>query len=211
MRLPQLTLAKLRKLMLRLFPGLAGYHVIRYARVTKVYQEAAQDLANKPAMAVDLQFLKHDFSKDATFPEFTRIRLAGTSEFIQAPPSTGTCVLIHFPYWMSDTATVLAVLYLNRTVSPEEKAFQIKDAEKTKISAKSEMVLGQGNDQAVLGNELITVLKNICDQVVALGQADNWGPPLPSWSSVKSNLENIKQSLPDDILSDIKLGRGTDA
>jgi hypothetical protein len=210
MRLPQLTLAGLKKLIIRLFPGLAGYHVIRYAMITKVYQVPARDLVNAPAMAVDLQFLKPDFSKDETFPEFRRIRLAGSSEFVQAPPTTGTYVLIHFPYWLNSTATVLSVLYLDLNVAPQEQVYQIRDAQETRISGKTELIFGEGDDQAVLGNELVTVLENICNQIVALGQRDNMGAPLPTLPGVQANLEIIKTMLPDDILSDIKLGKGTD-
>ncbi|MBU2514510.1 hypothetical protein KJ966_24560 [bacterium] len=220
MRLPQLTLFKLKKLILRLFPGLAGYHVIRYAKVTKVYEGSARDMVGAPAMAVDLQFLKHDFSKDNRFPEFGPIRLAGSSEFVQAPPSVGTFVLIHFPYWMSNTATVLAVLYLDRLVHPEEKSYQIRDAEKVKISAKSELILGEGDDRAVLGLELkgkletlIDKVSYLADQVVILGSGGtSCGATLNSATAVQTTINLIKndfiiiKTTLDETLSNIKIG-----
>lgn len=225
MRLPQVTLDKIKGLILRCFPGLAGYHVIRYAKVTKVYEGSARDLAGMPAMAVDLQFLKHDFSKDNRFPEFTRIRLAGCSEYVQAPPSVGTYVLVHFPYWMSDTASMLAVLYLDRKVAPEAEVVQIRDAQKVKISAKTELVLGEGNDQAVLGLELKTKLESLIDEISALGDEvvnlGNGGVNLSNGNiiaapavataitAIKADLTAIKTTL-DDVLSNIKIGQGCD-
>ena len=207
----QLTLDSLRGIILRLFPGLAGYHVFRHAIIKKVYEGASVDLAINPAMKVDLQLCKHDFSVDNAHKVKRNVRLAGSSEFIQAPPNEGTYVLVHFPYWMSNTATVISVLYLNRLVQPEKDTIQIRDAENTKISAKSELILGEGNDQAVLGNELISALQTICDKIVALGQSDNMGAPLPTLANVQVDLEMVKQTLADNILSDIKIGKGTDA
>ncbi len=211
MNAKQLTLENLKGLILRLFPGLAGYHVFRYAIIKKVHEGASVDLAINPAMKVDLQFCKHDFSVDNTHKVKRNVRLAGSSEFIQAPPNEGTYVLVHFPYWMCSTATVIAVLYLDRLVQPEKDTIQIRDAKNTKISAKSELILGEGEDQAVLGNELVSALQTICDKIVALGQSDNWGAPLPTLTSVQTDLEIVKQTLADSILSDIKIGRGTDA
>lgn len=210
MNLKQLTLDQLKGLILRLWPGLAGFHAVRYAIVKKVYEEPGQDAPISPLMAVDLQFCKHDFSLDIKHQVKKKVRLAGNSEFVQAPPGEGTYVLIHFPYWLCNTATVLAVLYLDREVAPEANCYQIRDANKTKISAKTELTLGEGDDQAVLGNELVTVLRTICDKIVALGQSDNWGAPLPTLPGVQADLEIVKSMLPDDILSEIKLGRGTD-
>jgi len=210
MNLKQLTLDKLKGLILRLWPGLAGYHVIRYAKITKVYEGQSLDLATVPGMKVDLQFAKHDFSKDNRFPEFKNVRLAGDSEFVQAPPSKGTYVLVHFPYWLGSTATVLKTLYLGKMVNPEEGVYQIRDSRATRISGKEELTLGEGNDRAVLGNELITALRTICDKVVLLGKYDNTGTALPNWAGVKADMEIIKQMLPSDILSDIKIGKGTD-
>ena len=223
--LKQITLKRLKALFIRCFPGLAGYHVIRYARVENVYQSAAIDVDVQPAMAVDLRFLKHDFTADERYKVKKRIRLAGGSEFVQAPPSRKTVVLVAFPYWFPSTATVLASIYLNKPVSPEEKKYQIKDCEKLNLSAKSEFSLGEANDQAVLGNEMVTVMENLIDsvvgiknQIIALGSQDSTGAPCLSLPGVQTQLtaiENdlniIKTMLPDDILSDIKLGKGTDA
>ncbi len=225
MNLKQLTLSQLKGLILRLWPGLAGFHVMRYAIVKKVYEKPGKDLPISPVMAVDLQFCKHDFSIDVRHKVKKKIRLAGGSEFVQAPPVEGTYVLIHFPYWLCNTATVLAVLYLDRKVSPEKDCYQIRDADKTKISAKTELILGDGDDQAVLGNELTTVLSNIIDktealgdQITALGAQDSTGSPCLSLpgvqtavTGIKADLEIVKNMIADDILSDIKLGRGCDA
>ncbi len=210
MSLAQMTLTKLKGMILRLWPGLAGYHTIRYAKITRVYQEAGRDLADTPGMAVDLHFVTHDFSKDNAFSEFTRIRLAGPSEFVQAPPSTGTYVLIHFPFWLSSTATVLSVLYLDKHVAPEEETYQIRGAKKTQISAEEELSLGEADDRAVLGNELISALIEICDQIIELGKLGNMGVALGNQGAVTAKLEQLKQTLPDSILSDIKIGRGSD-
>ncbi len=224
MNLKQLTLDQIKGLILRLWPGLAGFHVVRYAVVKKVYEEPGKDLPISPVMAVDLQFCKHDFSIDVRHKIKKKVRLAGGSEFVQAPPTEGTYVLIHFPYWLCNTATVLAVLYLDRNVAPEKDCYQIRDADKTKISAKTELTLGEGDDQAVLGNELTTVLSNIIDktealgdQITALGAQDSTGSPCLSLpdvqtavTGIKADLEIIKNMIADDILSDIKLGRGCD-
>ncbi len=224
MNLKQLTLDKLRKLILRLWPGLAGYHIIRYAKITKVYQGQATDLVNSPAMAVDLQFLKHDFSKDNAFPVFKKVRLAGDSEFVQAPPSKDTYVLVHFPFWLSSTATVLSVLYLGKTVHPEENVYQIRNCVATRISAKEELVLGEGNDQAVLGTELnkklgtlIDKISALGDQVVSLGSGGtvagdglkNAAAVSTAITLIKIDLKAVKDTL-NDVLSNIKIGLGTD-
>lgn len=226
MNLKQLTLDQLKGLILRLWPGLAGFHVVRYAVVKKVYQESGKDQPISPLMAVDLQFCKHDFSLDIKHKVKKKVRLAGGSEFVQAPPTEGTYVLIHFPYWLCNTATVLAVLYLNRQVAPEKDCYQIRDAAKTKISAKTELTLGEGNDQAVLGLELTEKLEGLIDKISALADEvitlGNGGVNLSSGTinaaaavavsigQIKTDMAIIKGMLSEDILSDIKIGRGCD-
>jgi|GEM_PF-2830872 len=226
MNVKQLTLDQIRGLILRIWPGLSGFHVVRYAIVKKVYEELGLDMAISPVMTVDLQFCKHDFAIDVKHKVKKKVRLAGGSEFVQAPPSEGTYVLIHFPYWLCNTATVLAVLYLNRVVHPEKDCYQIRDADKVKISAKTELILGEGNDQAVLGNELVASLEELIDKVSALGdQVINLGNGGVNLSSgvinaaasvataiglIKTDLGIIKGMLSEDILSDIKIGRGCD-
>lgn len=226
MNLKQLTLDQLKGLVLRLWPGLAGFHTVRYAQVKKVYEEAGKETPLGPLMAVDLQFCKHDFSLDIKHKVKKKVRLAGPSEFVQAPPKEGTYVLIHFPYWLCNTATVLAVLYLDRQVAPEADCVQIRDAEKVKISAKSELTLGDGSDQAVLGNELVLKLEDLIDEVSALGDEvinlGNGGVNLgtgvinaaasvaTSIGLIKNDLEIVRGMLSEDVLSDIKLGMGCD-
>ena len=207
MKLRQTTLFDIKKLILRLFPGLAGYQMIRYARVEKVYEEAGTDTRLRPKMAVDIQFLKHNLKIDRKYKPFKRIRLGGISEIIQAPPKVKSYVLVSFPYWLCNTATVLGIIYTGHQVSPEADCVQIRDCKKTKISALEELILGAGEDQAVLGTKLIEDLNTIMDQIELLGTNGDDGMDVPNLATVVQNFTTIRNNLNSKILSNIKIGK----
>lgn len=197
-----------KALMLRCFPGLAGFHVLRYGRVVRVAEDSGLHQAGSPKMTVDLRLLTADFKHDKGFEKEIRgVVVSGSSEFVQALPNVGVECLLAFPFWQADQATVLGILYNGKNVSPEADTYRMQGAEKVVIEAGSTLQLGSGEDVMVLAGALVEKLETLCDHLGALGNSvcGNGNPLNPA---MQAQAEQLKAGLAE-IKSNVQLGKGT--
>lgn len=193
-------------MILRCFPGLAGYQYERYAKVKKVYPGAGQHMPLTPLACCDLELLDSNFKIDRTKKPLKKIPLLRASRHIIDIPEEGDFVLISFPYWQPNTAIIKGILYNSHTVKLEEKTLNLTGSEKLSLDSEIDFSLGSGEDFAVLATPLIEKLTMMCDQIIVLGGADSTGQALKNLGAVQQALTTLKTEL-NLIKSNIKLGK----
>jgi len=200
-----MNLAWLKKLILRLFPGIEDYSKIHVARITRVYTFTGPEVQKAPFAVVDLELLGVDFKKDKRFKRpLKAIRLTTPNHYIQAPPKKGGLVTLAFAFWSPTQAMVLNHIHSDVDITPG--VFKVTGADIAKFTAKQFVFLGSGEDQAVLGSKLNDQLTALCDAIDLLGSVSVFGTPQPKYAEVKIKLDLVKLQLPTILSTQVKVG-----
>jgi len=190
----------LKKLMMRAFPGLGGWHVKRYAKILNVYPYQGTERQNPAMVVADLELLTPDLKKDLRFLKpLMRIPLTSGDPWSDSMPTPGAYCLIEHPYWRADQAIVSGYLYTGRKVKTVPGI--------ARLGGGLGVELGSAEDAAVLGGILQTQLETLIDLVDQLGAGGTAsGGPLVAYAVVAPLLATLKQALPAMKSTGVKVG-----
>ncbi|MDH5561656.1 MAG: hypothetical protein OEY59_12475 [Deltaproteobacteria bacterium] len=202
----------LKKLIIRCFPGLAGFHVIRYGEITKIQDASGQEKPRTPLAVADVELLDADFIKDERFDKPLKgVRLSTANGNIQSLPQEGDIVMLAFPFWRADQATVLNHLFNSRSLELVKGVLRLCQADKLEMTAKQLVSLGSGEEAAVLGDSLKTKLEAILDVIDSLKLStyiNAGGAPTPIDTSATqiTQIPAIKTDLTSILSTKVKVG-----
>ena len=193
-------LLSLRKLIFRAIPGIGGWHVARFGKISRVYESIGPEVQSPAKVVVDLDVLGPDLKRDKRFKKpLMRVMLSSANPYDDTAPEKGRICLYHHPYWRADLAVVTGYLYTGRSVKVAEKMVHFQGF--------SEFRIGSADDFAVMYGPLQVLLGKLIDSVDKLAQADNWGSPLPNYAVEKPKLAQLKLDLTTLKSNIIKLGK----
>ena len=188
-----------KKLMLRAFPGLGGWHTLRLGQVAAVYPAAGVDTEIRPLAVVDLWPLLPDLSRDPAFlVPLLKISLTTANPYQMALPEVGDVVIFAHAFWRADRAMVLGQLWRNKPVTLAPKVYRVKGP--------LSIELGSAEDYAVLYGQLAERLSELADLIVTASQSDSWGAPNQNLALVEQSAELIKGMVPLIKSPAIKMG-----
>lgn len=188
------------KIIKRLFPGIGVYSGMKFGEVMKVHNGSGKHARIKPVACCDIQILDASLDVDRRFDVMPEINLVRMSRHMVDVPRKGDIIVFCFPYWQAHTAIIFGVLYVGHQVETSEGTQEFEGAD--------EMRFGSAEDFMVLADELISMMEDMGDIIISIGQAGNMGAPLTKYPEALANWETLKTTLPL-IKSAIKLGKYT--
>jgi len=196
-----------RKLMVRCFPGLGGYHTVQYAKVIKIHEKSGTHTRSMPVCCMDIHILDSDLTIDRTKKAKPNVEILRVARHIVDIPRVGDTCVLSFPFWQANTAILMGVLYEKHQVEPKEGVFRLTGADEVELNALSKMTIGSGEDFAVLALKLKESLIDIWDLVVQAASSGNLGAPLTNLGSAQTAWNTVVKPGLDDFFSDVKLGK----
>ena len=198
-----------KKIILRIFPGLAGYQHTYYAKVLQVHPALGTHQTLKPLVVCDVRLLDHNFDPLEKFEAFLQVPIMRVSRHITDVPRVEDICLLEFPYWLGSTALLRGILYDGHDVKAEEGTLELSNCDKMILSSEEEMTLGSGEDHMVLANELIPILEELGKMLIEMGSIGNLGAPLGRHSDLSTKWSEIVQPSLENMVSKIKIGKET--
>ncbi len=182
-------LSAFKKLMMRAFPGLGGWHVTRYGKIARVYPAMGMEAQNPARVVADIELLGPNLKRDPRFKKpIMRVPLTSANPYDDTPPEKGRICIISHPYWRADQVIITGYLYTGRMVKVEEKTVQFQGAMAYKF--------GSAEDFAALYGPLAKRLNELADLIVTCAQSDSFGAPNQNLTAVQTSADSIKNKVP---------------
>lgn len=146
-----------KKLMVRAFPGLSGFHSIQYAKVVVVYEETGVHKKTSPVFCADIQRLDHKFNFIGD--PIKRVPYSSPFKQIKTNLKKDDLVLLEFPYWVGQPL-IRGVIFIGESRDLEEGEFRV---ESPIVSLKSQEVrlVDNAENSAVNYEKLKPVIEDI--------------------------------------------------